>query len=105
MFQTMKNAWKVPELRKKLLFTLFIIIIFRIGSAITVPYLDVEVVKTWMDTAATDGNFLEYLNILTGGALAVGSALTGFGAGGKISSMSSTRSCLSIRRRSASLFQ
>ena len=69
MFQTMKNAWKVPELRKKLLFTLFIIIIFRIGSAITVPYLDVEVVKTWMDTAATDGNFLEYLNILTGGAL------------------------------------
>ena len=69
MFQTLKKAWGVPEIRKKLLYTLLMIVIFRLGSAITVPFLDSEVVKDWMDNSATDGNFLEYLNILTGGAL------------------------------------
>ncbi|MCI5911522.1 MAG: preprotein translocase subunit SecY [Oscillospiraceae bacterium] len=69
MFKTMKNAWQVPEIRKKLLYTLFIIIIFRIGSVITVPFLDTSVVSDWMKESATGGNFLEYLNIITGGAL------------------------------------
>ena len=69
MFQTMKNAWSVKEIRKKILFTLMIIIVFRFGSAITVPFLDVSKVRDWMDQNATDGNFLEYLNVLTGGAL------------------------------------
>ena len=40
MFKTLKNAWKVPELRNKLLFTLLIIILFRLGSAIPVPYFE-----------------------------------------------------------------
>jgi preprotein translocase subunit SecY len=65
----MKNAWKVAEIRKKLLFTLFIVIIFRLGSAITVPFLNLAIVQTWMDQNATGGNFLEYLNVLSGGAL------------------------------------
>lgn len=69
MFQTLRKAWGVPEIRKKLLYTLFMIIIFRFGSAVTVPFLDSNVVGTWMDRNATDGNFLEYLNIITGGAL------------------------------------
>ena len=69
MFQTLKKAWGVPEIRKKLLYTLLMILIFRFGSAVTVPFLDSEVVGSWMKTNATDGNFLEYLNILTGGAL------------------------------------
>ena len=69
MFQTLRKAWAIPELRKKLLYTLFIIVIFRLGSAITVPFLDNQLVSTWMSSAATGGNFLEYLNILTGGAL------------------------------------
>ncbi len=69
MFETLRNAWKVTEIRKKLLFTLFIIIVFRFGSAVTVPFLDVNKVKEWMDSNATGGNFLEYLNVLTGGAL------------------------------------
>ena len=69
MFQTLKKAWGVPEIRKKLLYTIFMIIIFRFGSAVTVPFLDSEVVKSWMDKSATNGNFLEYLNIITGGAL------------------------------------
>lgn len=69
MFKTMANAWKIPDIRKKILFTLFIIVIFRLGSAITVPFLDTSVVVSWMEEKAKGGNFLEYLNILTGGAL------------------------------------
>lgn len=69
MFQTLRNAWKIAEIRKKMLFTLLIIIVFRIGSALTVPFLDLGIVKDWMNEKATDGNFLEYLNVLTGGAL------------------------------------
>ena len=40
MFQTLKNSWKIPELRNKLLFTLLIILIYRLGSAIPVPFVD-----------------------------------------------------------------
>lgn len=69
MFQTLKNAWSVPEIRKKFIYTLIMIIIFRIGGAITVPFLSLTAVQEWMNTNATDGNFLEYLNILTGGQL------------------------------------
>ena len=69
MFQTLKRAWSVPDIRKKLLYTLLMVVIFRFGSAITVPFLNPEVVSQWMDTNATGGNFLEYLNTITGGAL------------------------------------
>ncbi|MDE5737602.1 MAG: preprotein translocase subunit SecY [Oscillospiraceae bacterium] len=69
MFQTLKNAWSVPEIRKKFIYTLIMIIIFRIGGAITVPFLSLTEVQNWMTANATDGNFLEYLNILTGGQL------------------------------------
>ena len=69
MFQTLRKAWGVPEIRKKLLYTLLMIIIFRLGSAITVPFLDQSLVASWMDSNATNGNFLEYLNTMTGGAL------------------------------------
>ncbi len=68
MFKTIKNAWRIPEIRKKLLFTLFIIIVFRFGSAITVPFLNTEVIANWMSQQQS-GNYLEYLDILSGGAL------------------------------------
>jgi len=69
VFKTLKTAWGIPEIRRKMLFTLFIIVIFRLGSAITVPFLDTTVVASWMEEKASNGNFLEYLNILSGGAL------------------------------------
>lgn len=69
MFQTLKRAWSVPEIRKKLLYTLLMIVIFRFGSAVAVPFLDTSVVSSWMTQNATNGNFLEYLNTITGGAL------------------------------------
>lgn len=69
MFQTLKRAWSIPEIRKKLLYTLLMIVIFRFGCSVAVPFLNTSVVEAWMDNNATGGNFLEYLNTITGGAL------------------------------------
>ena len=71
MFKTIRNAWSIPDLRKKLLFTLLIIIVFRIGSVIPVPFLDqnalAEAMKLITDTQDSS-NMLAYLNTLSGGA-------------------------------------
>ncbi len=69
MFKTLRDAWSIPEIRKKLLYTLLMLLIFRLGSAVVVPFLDTSTVSTWMESNATGGNFLEYLDIITGGAL------------------------------------
>ncbi len=66
MFETIKNAWKIVDLRKKILFTFFIILIFRIGSVIPVPYVDVEGLR---NLASGSNEFFSYLSILTGGGL------------------------------------
>ena len=60
MFKTLRNAWSVPEIRKKLLYTLLMILIFRMGCAVVVPFLDTSMVTSWMDEKATGGNFQEY---------------------------------------------
>ncbi len=67
MIETFRNAWKVPELKKKLLFTFFIIIIYRIGGAISVPYLDSAALSTWFEGSQSSGDFFSYLNVLSGG--------------------------------------
>ena len=69
MFTTFRNAWKVPELRKKILYTLLIILVFRIGCHIPVPFLDTAVLGSMI---AGQGNFLSYMDILSGGALSQG---------------------------------
>lgn len=66
MFNTLRNAWRIPDLRKKILFTLFIIIAFRFGSVIPVPFLDATKLSGLM--AQADGTALGYINMLTGGA-------------------------------------
>jgi len=70
MFKTLKNAWRQPELKNKLLFTLLIIILYRLGSAIPVPYFNIEGASA--QSSLFQGNFLEFLSILSGGALAQG---------------------------------
>lgn len=64
MFQTLRNAWKIADLRRKILYTLFIILIFRIGSAISVPFVDVSVIT---QAASKSGDLLSYLSLLSGG--------------------------------------
>lgn len=72
MLETLKNAWKVKEIRNKILFTIFIIIVFRVGSIIPVPYIDVEALKAAASDTASTNTFFSYLSILTGGGLEYG---------------------------------
>lgn len=68
MFNTLRNAWRMPDLRKKILFTLFIIIAFRFGSVIPVPFLDATKLQALMSSVNAGGTALGYINMLTGGA-------------------------------------
>lgn len=69
MFDVFKNAWKVEDIREKLLYTLLIIVVFRLGSAIPVPFLETAAISSMF--GANSGNLLGYLNMLTGGALSM----------------------------------
>ena len=66
MLQILRNAWKIADLRKKLLYTLLIIVIFRVGSAIPVPFLDMTELGEFAKTLSGGGNLFGYLNMLTG---------------------------------------
>ena len=68
MFDTFRNAWKIPELRKKILFTLMVLVIFRLGCAISVPYVNVDALELFRQLGGS-GNMLDYLNMMSGGAL------------------------------------
>ena len=71
MFETWRNAFKQQDLRKRILFTLLILVVYRIGSAITVPFLNPTVLQDVFSSSIGDGaNFLSYLNVMTGGSLA-----------------------------------
>ena len=65
MFQILRNAWKITDLRKKILFTVFILLIFRVGSAITVPFVDATVLKNAV--AGANSDFMGYLTMMSGG--------------------------------------
>lgn len=69
MFQTLKNAWHMPELRKKILYTLFILLIFRFGSCIPVPFIDTNLLAQYFEQASVGGSMLGYLDMFTGGGL------------------------------------
>ena len=69
MFQTLKNAWSMPELRKKILYTLFILLIFRFGSCIPVPFINTTLLSEYFNQAAVGGSMLGYLDMFTGGGL------------------------------------
>ncbi len=70
MFRVFGNAWKIPDLKKKLIFTLMIIVLYRLGSAIPVPYINGAVLASKM---ATQGETLVgYFNMLSGNAFAQG---------------------------------
>ena len=75
MFKTIRNAWAIPDLRKKILFTILIIILFRVGSVIPVPFLDMDALAALMAplqdvTQQASQSFVAYLNTLSGGAFA-----------------------------------
>ena len=71
MFKTLANAWKIPDLRKKILFTLFIIVIYRIGSKIPVPFVDI-IGGGLLASTGDSATFLNYLSMMTGDAFNYG---------------------------------
>ena len=68
MIQTIKKAWAIPELRKKLVFTALILLIFRIGNAIPVPYVDTKLLEDYINAMST--TVLGLYNVMSGGAFA-----------------------------------
>ena len=70
MFQTLKNAWKIPELKRKMLITLLIIVLYRLGANIFVPYVDQHLIKGF--TQQTEGSIFQFLNMLSGDAFSKG---------------------------------
>lgn len=67
MLQTMRGAWKAPELRKKILFTVFILLIYRLGNAVPVPYVDVAALKEYFDENLSN-TVLGLYNAMSGSA-------------------------------------
>ena len=68
MIQTIRKAWNIPELRKKIVFTLLILLIYRIGNAIPVPYVDVAALTSYLNSMST--TVLGLYNVMSGGAFA-----------------------------------
>ena len=70
MLKTLRNAWAVPELRQKMLFTLFILLLYRVGAAIPVPFITATGLK--VAELGGSGSIFSYLNILSGDAFSKG---------------------------------
>ncbi len=66
MFQTFRNAWKIEDLRKRILYTLLIIVIFRLGIAVPVPFIDPAAMASLVN--ANSGDMLNFIDFMTGGA-------------------------------------
>ena len=69
MIETLKNAWRVAELRKKILYTLFIVFIFRLGSSIPVPFVDFAALSQVFEQQTANGSLLSFMDVFTGGGL------------------------------------
>ena len=68
MIQTVRNAWKIPELRNKMLFVIFALLIFRLGSAIPVPFINGDALQGQL--AAASGTIFGLINVMSGDAFA-----------------------------------
>ena len=67
MISTLRNAWKIPEMRKRIIFTLLMLLVIRLGSSIPVPYMDKEVISQIFKSG--EGGLLQYLDLISGGTL------------------------------------
>ena len=74
MFKTLANAWRLPELRKKLMFTLIILLLYRIGSAIPVPFVNVDLMSAYYNSDLS-GTILGLYNAMSGSAFSQASVL------------------------------
>ncbi len=68
-FRRLANIWRVPDLRGKVLFTLFIILVYRVGAHIPVPYVDFSSIKSLQEQSEDLGGIVPFLNLFSGGAI------------------------------------
>ena len=74
MFSTLKNAWKIAELRKKLIFTMLMLLVYRLGNAIPVPYIDAAQMSAYFNATLSD-TILGLYNAMSGSAFSQASVL------------------------------
>ncbi|MBE7001088.1 MAG: preprotein translocase subunit SecY [Ruminococcaceae bacterium] len=74
MFSTLQNAWRIPELRKKLIFTMLMLLIYRIGNVIPVPYIDAGTLATYFDQTLSN-TILGLYDAMSGSAFSQASVL------------------------------
>ncbi|MGN1030406.1 MAG: preprotein translocase subunit SecY [Butyricicoccaceae bacterium] len=67
MIETLRNAWHVPELKKRIIYTMIVLVLFRLGSSIPVPFIDTVQLAQYFDTLS--GTMLGYMNVFSGGGL------------------------------------
>ena len=67
MFKTLQNAWKIPELRKKIIFTLFILLLYRVGNVVPVPYINVQLLGEYFNNELST-TILGLYNAMSGSA-------------------------------------
>ena len=67
MISTLKNAWSIPELRKKLIFTALILLVYRVGNVIPVPYIDVDTLSNYFNSVLSN-TILGLYNAMSGSA-------------------------------------
>ena len=65
MLSTFKNAWKIPQLRKKMLFTLFMLLLYRLGSHIAVPFMNTSVIEQLFNGA--NSSLFAFMDLMAGG--------------------------------------
>ena len=68
MIETIRNAWKIPELRKKILFTIFALLIFRLGSVVPVPFIDSDLLGNTLNSM---GGIFSLLGTMNGTAFSM----------------------------------
>ena len=66
MFKTFANAWKIEEIRKKIVFTLFVVLLYRVGNAVPVPYVNVQYLQQYF--TSLENTVLGLYNVMSGGA-------------------------------------
>ena len=74
MFKTLKNAWSIPELRKKLMFTLLILLAYRVGNVIPVPFIDTHTLHEYFDSVLSS-TILGLYNAMSGSAFSQATVL------------------------------
>lgn len=68
MFETLKNAWKIPDLKKRIMFTLMMLVVYRLGAVIPVPGIDRSIIANMFKAGSSGAGLLDFFDLMSGGA-------------------------------------